>query len=110
MSHTKGTPQSDGRRFAVVVAVSDRPGASRIGVVVTLAAHHVSVAALPNQRPISRGHSPNFSTSFSRSSSNAQISLAARLRGARLVRHFHFRHFGIGERAGNKSQPARFLD
>src|SRR5579864_144120 len=37
------------------------------------------VAARPTHRPISKGHSPNLSTSFRRTSSSAQISVAARL-------------------------------
>src|SRR5450759_2476197 len=36
------------------------------------------VAARPTHRPISNGHSPNFSTSFRRTSSSAQINVAAR--------------------------------
>ena len=38
----------------------------------------LGVAARPTHRPISNGHSPSFSTSFCRSSSNAQIRAAAR--------------------------------
>src|SRR5215472_3794416 len=36
------------------------------------------VAACPTQSPISNGHRPRFSTSFSRSNSRAQINAAAR--------------------------------
>src|SRR5258706_3213800 len=36
------------------------------------------VAALPTQRPISKGHEPSFSSLFFRSSSSAQISVPAR--------------------------------